>query len=381
MSSAEPLGRNDELIAIERLFTQPPQGPGILMLEGIAGIGKTTLWLRGLDLAHAHGFRVLSCRPSPAETPLAFSALGDLLGELGEEMLRQLPPPQRRALEIGLLLREADGGAPDQRAVSLATLTLLRAAAAARPIVIAIDDTQWLDASSARVLAFVLRRIELDRCRALLARRIEPDGGTTSPPSLELASRSLGAFERHTIGPLGLGALQNLIRTRLAARLPRQITASICDASGGNPFYALELARAQLKRTEIEPGIPLRVPQSLSRLIEERLEALKPSTRKALLISATLSQPTVAVLGKEDGASLVEAVEAGIVEIDRGSVRFTHPLPASVVYGGASVEERRAAHARAATLAKSPDERAHHLALASAGADETVAQELEQAAA
>ena len=179
MSSAEPLGRTEELAVVERLFTQAPKEPGILMLEGIAGIGKTTLWLRGLEIAREHGFRVLSCRPSPAETPLAFSALGDLLGELGEEMLRRLPPPQRRALEIGLLLREADGGVPDQRAVSLATLTLLLATANETPLLIAIDDIQWLDASSARVLAFVFRRIELDRCRALLARRIERESGPT----------------------------------------------------------------------------------------------------------------------------------------------------------------------------------------------------------
>jgi DNA-binding CsgD family transcriptional regulator len=381
MSSAEPLGRDDELAAVERLFTRSSKGPGILLLEGIAGIGKTTLWLRGLELARRHGFRVLSCRPSPAETPLAFSALGDLLGGLGEESLRQLPPPQRRALEIGLLLREADGGVPDQRAVSLATLTLLRATAEKTPLLIAIDDIQWLDASSARVLAFVFRRLELDRCRVLLARRIERESGPALPLNLELASRSLGSVEHRTIGPLSLGALQNLIRTRLAVRLPRPVIVSICDAAGGNPFYALELARAQLKRTALEPGRPLRVPESLGGLIQQRLEALAPSTRKALLISATLSQPTVTVLGEADGASLVEAVEAGIVEIDRGSVRFTHPLPASVVYAEASVEERRAAHARAAVLTKNQGERAHHLALASAGPDEKVARELEQAAA
>jgi DNA-binding NarL/FixJ family response regulator len=380
MSSAEPLGRSDELAAVERLFTQTPAGPGILMLEGIAGIGKTTLWLKGLELAREHGFRVLSCRPSPAETPLAFSALGDLLGELGEEELRPLPPPQRRALEIGLLLREADGGAPDQRAVSLATLTLLRATAAETPLLLAIDDIQWLDASSARVLAFVFRRIELDRCRVLLARRIEQESGAL-PLDQELATRPLGSFERRTIGPLSLGALQNLIRTRLSAHLPRHVIVSICAASGGNPFYALELARAQLKRTALEPGRPLRVPESLGGLIEERLEALKPETRKALLIAATLSQPTVAVLGEADGASLAEAVEAGIVEIERGAIRYTHPLPASVVYAAASAEERRAAHARAATLTRHQGERAHHLALASVGPDGNVARELEQAAA
>ncbi|MGD0274292.1 MAG: ATP-binding protein, partial [Gaiellaceae bacterium] len=212
MSSAELLGRKDELSALERLLAPAPRGSGMLMLEGTAGIGKTTLWLRGLERAHRHGFRVLPCRPSPTEAPLAFSALGDVLGELTEEFLPQLPPPQRNALEISLLLRDAEGIVPDQRAVSLATLTLLRIASEETPLLIAIDDVQWLDASSARVLAFVFRRIEHDRCRVLLARRIEEDAATGVPLDPDFAPRLLETLERLTIGPLSLGAIQSLIR-------------------------------------------------------------------------------------------------------------------------------------------------------------------------
>jgi DNA-binding CsgD family transcriptional regulator len=382
MSSAELLGRKDELSAVERLFSDVSRthGPGILMFEGEAGIGKTSLWLGGLRRARELGFRVLFCRPSPTEAPLAFSALGDVLGELTEEFLRQLPPPQRNALEISLLLREAEGVVPDQRAVSLAALNLLRTASEETPLLIAIDDVQWLDASSARVLAFVFRRIEHDRCRVLLVRRIEDGAATELPLDLDFAPRFLETLERCTIGPLSLGAIQSLIRGRLSARLPRQTLVSICEASGGNPFYALELARAQIEGGTLEPGEPLQVPASLGALVHSRLSALPDSTRKVLLISATLANPTVAVLGRSDANSLKEAVAAGIVEIGNGQVRFTNPLRASIVYAEASTEERRAAHARAAGLTKSREERARHLALANTEPDEEVARELELAA-
>ena len=380
MSSAEPLGRNDELAAIERLFTQAPEGPGILMLEGTAGIGKTTLWLKGLELAREHGFRVLSCRPSSSETPLAFSALGDLLGELGEAMLRQLPPPQRRALEIGLLLREADGGALDQRAVSLATLTLLRNAAEKTPLLIAIDDIQWLDASSARVLAFVFRRIEYERCRVLLARRIGDEAAADSPLDLEHATSSSQTLERLTIGPLSLGAIQRLVRSRLSARLSRQVLVSICKASGGHPFYALELARAQIERGAIDPGEPLQVPESLRGLLYKRLSAFPPATQETLLIAATLFEPTVELLRKAGAGSPAEAIEAGVLEIDDERVRFTHPLHASVIHSQITSEHRRKLHRRLVAVAPSAEERARHLALGSEKPGEDVAAELDRAA-
>lgn len=378
MSSAELLGREDELTAVERLVSPAREGPGMLMLEGAAGIGKTAIWQSGIRAAREHGLRVLPCRPSPTEMPLAFSALSDLLGTVADAFLPKLPPPQRAALEISLLLRDVAEAPPDQRAVSLATLTLLRTAAQETPLLLAIDDVQWLDSSSARVLAFVLRRIENDRCRVLMTRRIE-NGDGTLPADLDLGARSPETFETRTVGPLSFGAIRAVIRTRLSAHLPRKLLNSICEASGGNPFYAMELARAQLERSEIGPGQPLQVPESLSGLIRRRLAELPSPARDALLICATLSHPTLASLG-DDAAALGDAIDAGIVEIDNERVQFTHPLRASVVYAEASEAERRNAHARAAGLTKNSEERARHLALASTDPDESVAQELEKAA-
>lgn len=382
MSSAGLLGRKDELTAVENLFSTARGGTGILMLEGAAGIGKTTIWLKGLDLARRHGYRVLPSRPSPTEAPLAFSALGDVIGELTEGYLHQLPPPQRSALEISLLLRDDEGIVPDQRAISLATLTLLRLVAEETPLLVAVDDVQWLDAPSARVLAFVFRRIEHERCRVLLARRSESDESAPGFPfDLEYAPRFAETLERRTIGPLGASAIQSLIREKLSVRLPRRVVENICEASGGNPFYALELAYAQSERGSLDPGRPLEIPESLGLIVHERLAALPQETQRALLMATVLSSPSIAALGEEDAKSLESAVRAGMIEISASRIRFTHPLRASVVYSQASPDERRAVHARAAGLTSNREERARHLALASPGPDEEVAQELENAAA
>ncbi|MGD0274293.1 MAG: AAA family ATPase [Gaiellaceae bacterium] len=382
MSSAELLGRKDELSAVERLFSDVSRthGPGILMLEGEAGIGKTSLWLCGLRRARELGFTVLPCRPSPNETPLAFSALGDVLEELTEEFLPQLPPPQRYALEVSLLLRESDGGTPDQRAVSLAALNLLRTASEETPLLIAIDDVQWLDASSARVLTFVFRRIEHDRCRVLLARRIEPEELPAFSIDLEHAPRLAETLERYTVGPIGMSALQHLVRERIGTHLTRQTLVSICEASGGNPFYALELARAQLERGTLEPGEPLQVPESLGALVHSRLSALPPATQETLLIAAALFEPNVEQVSKAGGGSLARAIENGVIEIANERVHFTHPLHASVIYSEATPEHRLGLHRRLIEVATSAEERARHLALGSDEPSEDVATELDGAA-
>ena len=78
------------------------------MLPGEAGIGKTTLWLAGIDAAAARGYRILSARPSEAETRFSFAGLADLLGNAAGDVLPALPPIQRRALEAALLLGESE---------------------------------------------------------------------------------------------------------------------------------------------------------------------------------------------------------------------------------------------------------------------------------
>jgi AAA ATPase domain len=148
------LGRDDELARVKDFLGSVPERPSALRLEGTAGIGKTTLWHAGVAFARALGHRVLSCRAAESEARLSYAALGDLF----DFELPDLPAPQKRALDAALLRAEVEGAPPDQRAVSVASLGALRALAASGPVIIAIDDVQWLDAPSARVLAFVVQQ-------------------------------------------------------------------------------------------------------------------------------------------------------------------------------------------------------------------------------
>jgi predicted ATPase len=163
-------GRDRELAQIHDFLDGATAGPSMLVLVGEPGIGKTTLWRAGIDAAHERGRLVLSARPAEAESDLSFSGLGDLL-QPALARLERLPAPRRRALEIALLLTEAENGAPDARAVGLATLDLLRLLAEEGPVVLALDDTQWLDPPSREALAYGLRRLEDERIALLTACR------------------------------------------------------------------------------------------------------------------------------------------------------------------------------------------------------------------
>src|SRR5262245_31359521 len=139
-----------------------PTGPTAFLLSGPAGIGKTTVWRQGLAGALGRGYRAVSCSPVEAETRLSYAALSDLVEPVLEESLPSLPEPQRTALEVALLRSPRAGGRADQRAVSMAVLGCLRAVATTTPIVVAIDDAQWMDGPSVRVLQFVVRRLKTE---------------------------------------------------------------------------------------------------------------------------------------------------------------------------------------------------------------------------
>ena len=174
--TADVVGREPELAILDRFLDSLPAGPGALLLSGEAGIGKTTVWKEGLDGALQRGYRTLSCGPVEAETRLSYAALGDLLEPVLEDALPTLPEPQRRALEVALLRAPSSGARADQRAVSLAVLGCLRSVAATTPVVVAIDDIQWMDLPSVRVLQFVVRRLKEEAVGLMAAvRGADPD--------------------------------------------------------------------------------------------------------------------------------------------------------------------------------------------------------------
>ncbi len=376
------VGRERELDSLDRFLDAVAEHPAGLHLEGEAGIGKTTLWKRVVADARTRSYHVLVSRPVDSETQLAFAALGDLLEDVPTEAMSGLPEPQRRALEVALLRREAEGPAPLSRAVALGLLGVVRSLTESRPVLLAVDDVQWLDRPSASALEFVARRLREGPIGLLVARRLEAG----NVPALTELALPDDRFERLAVGPLDLNTLDRLLRDRADVQLNRAKLVELHAASGGNPFFALEIARSMVQlELPWTPGAPLPVPDNLRALVAERLSGLSSPARDVALVVAVLRRATVDLMRAAAGtsgtdAALDEGVDAGVLEVDGERVRFAHPLLASVLYAGTTGAERRKLHARLATVLDDPEERAGHLALSAAGPDAQLAAELDEAA-
>jgi DNA-binding CsgD family transcriptional regulator len=382
VSKSEVVGRDEELATVRGFLADIEGLPSALFVEGEAGIGKTTLWRAGAAAAEELGYVVLSTRPAEAESRISYAALGDLLGSVIERAVVELPSPQRRALEIALLLRDAGDRVPDQGAIAFAVLGAFRAIADT-PVLVAVDDVQWLDGPSAFALRFAARRLRKERVGFLLSVR---SGGGGGPVAREL--RGFLSEERTCrvhVGPLSLGALHHLLQTRLSVVLSRPTLWRVQEMSGGNPFFALELARALHQQSAPVPaGEPLPVPGELRELLRLRLAGLVRETEEPLLFAAAMPQPSVGVVGAAFGAdplpSLRRALAAEVIELEGERIRFAHPLFASVLYSGIDGDRRRDIHRRLAAVVTDPEERARHLALGTRGADAGVASALDDAA-
>ncbi len=371
------IGREDALHAVERFLDPAGSAPSVLVVEGDAGMGKTAVWLETVSVATGAGQRVLQARPAESEAALAYLGVTDLVDPVFEEVGPALPAPQLRALAAALLRGESDQ-LVELRAVATAFATVLAELAADGPVLVAVDDAQWLDPASARVLDFVARRLPADVRLLLAVRRREPSG---SSPLLDLPEDRL---HRVVLTPLSLAALRQLVQSRLGLSLSRPLLTRVAEASGGNPLFVLEICRA-LVAENVEPGPtdPLPVSSTLQRLVGTRVAALSEPAQRALLAAAALSRPTSSeiVLAVENGEEgLAEALRAGVVVSDQGRIRFVHPLFASAVYGAATPRMRRALHQRLAEFVGDVDERARHLSAAVDHPDAQVAAELEEAA-
>lgn len=374
---AAVFGREHELALADRFLESAGERFSVLLLEGEAGIGKTTVWREVARRAGARGFRVLSSRPAQTETKLALSALADLLEPVPGEALALLPEPQRRALDVALLRAEPGAAPPDPRTLGIAVRSLLAGLGAEGPLLVAIDDVQWLDPASASVLEFALRRLQSARLGWLFALRL--------PEPARLAAEGLvppEALMRHTLGPLTRAALHHLLKERLEGPLSRPTLVRVTEASGGNPLFALEIARELGALTSIDQSARLPVPVRLRELIARRIPRLPARAREALLAAAALSRPTAELVERASSkAGLAAAEETGLVRVDDGRPAFAHPLYASAVYESASRARRRELHRRLAELVTDPEERARHLAVATTEPDEEVARMLEEGAA
>jgi DNA-binding CsgD family transcriptional regulator len=359
------VGREPELGRLEAFVAAVPGGARALLVRGEPGIGKNVLWRSAVAAGREAGYTVLVTRPAEEEMPLALAAHVDLF--------------EGRELEEAALA--ADSG-PLSR--GRAVLEALRGLAAEAPVLVAIDDLQWLDTASARTLRFALRRLDEEPVGLLGAVRT---GSDLEDPLAIQSTLPPGRSDSIDLGPLTVSALRGVV-VGVVEAIARPTLRRIHEVSGGNPLYAIELARtlATDEAGRRSPG-DVGLPDSLQGAIAQRLDAA-PAELLPLLeaVSALGSAPVgalEAVLAHDDVPSLLALAEQQqlLVVEESLQVRFVHPLLASAVYGRLSALDRRSLHARLAGGVTDPDVRARHLALSTDEPDAQVAALLEEAAA
>ncbi|MGW4808287.1 ATP-binding protein [Kitasatospora sp. NPDC004272] len=353
---------------------------GGVLLHGPAGIGKTALLDALAQETGPAGGTVLRSSPTAAEADLPHLALIDLLGEALPGLAEELPDHLRQALECALLHRAPQPGTPtDPLAVRVAVLEALRRLAQRGPVLVLLDDTQWLDEASRQVIAFTARRLTDRRVRFAVTERTEhadaaPEMGALCPP----AAREIA------VGPLGERGTGALLRERLDLRLSGLTLTRVHTVSGGNPYYALELGRSLAAGSSesalaADPARPLDVPHRLRALVSARLGELPDAARQSLTVLAAARTGT----GLPDTVTepLAAARRHGIVQpTPAGTPQFSHPLVAEVVLADATPAALRDAHRLLADLAADPVEQVRHQALAADAADPQLASRLHRAA-
>ncbi|MDX6481612.1 MAG: hypothetical protein QOG85_2122, partial [Gaiellaceae bacterium] len=358
-----PVGRDAERRSVATFLAAAASGPAILAIAGEPGIGKSTMCRYAVELAEAAGSTVLVCRPTEAESMMSFAGLTDLMSGIADDALAALPAPQHHALAVASLREEPSDATLDERAVGTGLATLLSQLATRGPVVVVVDDAQWLDAASLDVLQFAFRRTTDQRVGLLVSRRVGPDVGI----GLATAMAEPAWRQEMTLGGLTMASLFHIVRDQANLMLARPALVRVVDLSGGNPFLAIELAR--------------RGGSNLSSLVVDRLSPLSDRAREALLAVACSPRPTPALIERLGlHGHLDDAETAGIVEVVEGRVRFTHPLLASASIDAAAAPAVRAMHARLAAMASDAETVARHLALATSGPDDAVAAALDIAA-
>jgi DNA-binding CsgD family transcriptional regulator len=365
-------GREDELGSITRFLSAAADGAAGLLIEGEAGIGKTTLWRAAIEEAAAHERLVLACQAVEAEVSLPFVGLADLLEPMLESALPVLPRPQREALEAALLRTEPPAEGAGEAAISAATLNVFRAAPA--PLILAVDDVQWLDRPTARALAFAVRRLDPESFALLASLRV---GEPWSSPELERVLVELDV-ERLAIRQLSLFALDAMLRDQFGLELSRARLRELHRVTAGNPLYAREVARESLRTDSAD----LAVPRRLAELLRQRVRAASPAAKRLLLLTAELGDPQLTTLAQLDVADDVfgEVAARDLALPESGRLRLTHPLLAPAARDEATEAELRDVHLFLSQRLEDGVEGALHLARATFGPDERVATELEQAA-
>lgn len=366
---AELVGREPELAALTDLVGGADRA---LVLEGEPGIGKTCLWERGVEIAREQGHRVLVARGSSAEAGLSCGGLIDLLDGVPSDELGDLPSPQLRALEVALYRREPKGRPPEAGAIALGLLSALRALSVRGPVLVAVDDLQWLDPASEDALAYAARRLDDEPVAFLLARR---------PGAASALEDACPHAHRAVVGPIGLGGTRKLLSARLGVRLPHHQLRRVVDTTLGNPLFVLEVGRLLAGRDVDTLGEDLPVPDDVEELLGLRVADLDGRARRVLLALALDPDLKAAQLDDVAGAGAVSsAVREGVAVLDGDRVRAAHPLLAAAAKRRVPEEFRQALHRELAAVVPDEQRRALHLALATTTAHEGLAGRLAAAA-
>lgn len=363
---------------LHALLERALDGPAALILDGEAGIGKTTLCRQSVFAAQDRGFAVLTTMGASAELSLSFASLSDLLRDVDEGVISALGPTHQQTLDALLAGLDVPGG--DERLVATAFRAALDQQSRRRPLAIIVDDAQWLDEPSRLALGFAVRR--LGGRIAVVAAFRRGGGDEADMGWMQLADPQ--GLTRLTLGPMSRSDLRAIIGARLGRIPPETTMARIYTASGGNPFYGLEIARTVEGNTESE--LPV-LPPTLAAIVRARTGDLDDVTTEALLTVACALEPTVEVVAAalertpEELVAVLEPLERrGVLAFDGSRIRFTHPLIASGVISHVDPAARRLAHRRLAKAVHYPEQRARHLALSAPHGDPETISALDAAA-
>lgn len=343
------------------------------VIHGEPGIGKSAL----LEYAvtKAESMRVLAANGVEFEADVPFAGLFTLLRPaLG--LIDRLPPIHAAALRSSLGLGERIEA--DRLIIGAAALGLISAYAEQAPLLITVDDGQWLDGASAEALAFAARRLVADPVAILVAIR---EGEESQFPTAGWPEIRLDGLDRDAAAQL-LGHVS-------AAPVQTDSIDRVVNATGGNPLALVELARTEPQSLgSMLTDLPIAT--TVERAYLRRAEGLSAGARQVLLLMAAAGLPDLPVLrraaaamGIEDRA--FEEAEAAdrLVRVRGDEVDFAHPLARAAIYHAASPSQRRAAHRALAGVMNDPDSvdrRAWHMAAAAGGWDSEAASALAETA-
>jgi DNA-binding NarL/FixJ family response regulator len=379
--ATEIVGREAQLAVANHFIQGLGDGARGLVIRGEPGIGKTTLWNAVLDELFARQARILTCSPAEAEVRFSFGALRDAILPVADQ-IDSLPAPMAHALRVALLLEEPADQPVEPGAVEAALLALLRQLSVEAPVVLAVDDVQWLDEPSRAAFAYAIRRMREAPAAILAAERVEPGvvrrtwiAEALPPDRVEMVD----------VPALTVGAIHHLVRSRIGLALPRPRLVRLHELSGGNPYFALEIASAW-QATE-DPEAPL--PDSLRGLVARRLQQLPEDTRQILVAVALASGEGIGPdrlaqvfdsSPEQVFAALGPGFDSGVLLATSAGLRFGHPLLASAAVDDASPNVIRDLHERLARTTTGQEAMGRHLARARLAPDADVAVALDRAA-